>query len=103
MDFKYSLQETLETRFTDRDEMEDICRHGIQGGFHGFIYTHEINEFFNEFENEIENYFYEIFGDRWLIETGAAEKSSFDEIRSYLVWSLVEMYCNDRLEDHEHT
>ena len=101
MDFKYSLEETLEARFTDRDEMEDICRHGIVGGFHGFIYTYEINEFFNEFENEIENYFYEMFGDRWLIESGAAEKNSLDEVRTYLVWSYVEMWCNCKLEEME--
>ena len=106
MDFKYSLNETLEARFDTKTEdgigeMEDICRHGINGGYHGFVYTYEINQFFHEFENEIENYFYDIFGDTWLKDSGAADKSSFDEVRTYLVWSVVEMWCNDKLEDLE--
>ena len=51
MDFKHTLNETLEARFTDVDEMNDIVNHGIKGGFHGFIYTYEINEFFNEVQS----------------------------------------------------
>ena len=102
MDFKINLQETLATRFEGaRDEMMDIVNHGIAGGFDGFIYTYEINEFFNEYENEIEDYFYEMFGDSWLVDTGAADKASFSEMKCYLVYSLVEMYCNDKLEELE--
>ena len=51
MEFKHTLEETLEARFTDRGEMEDIMNHGIQSGFNGFLYTYEIEAFFNEFEN----------------------------------------------------
>jgi hypothetical protein len=100
MEFKYSLQETLEARFTDRGEMEDICRHGIQGGFNGFIYTYEINEFFNEFENEIENYFYEVFDNNFIHELSDGV-TSLDELRAKMVWGLVEMWCNEKLEDLE--
>ena len=101
MDFKFTLQETLDNRFDDNDEIRDICNHGIAGGFDGFIYNYEINEFYNEFEDEIENYFYEIFGDGWLEETGASKKCSLTEVRCYLVWSLVEMYCNEKYEEME--
>ena len=102
MDFKYDLQDTLTARFEGEwEEMMDIVKHGISGGFHGFIYTYEINEFFNEFEDEIENYFYEIFGDTWLKDTGAADKVSFSEMKCHLVYGLVEMWCNDKLEEME--
>ena len=98
MDFKHTLKETLEARFDDVEEMNDIVNHGIQCGYHGFIYTYDINEFFNEFENEIEDYYYEIFGDSWLKESGAADKGSMNEIRAHLVWGLAEMYCADKLD-----
>ena len=101
MEFMATLLLTLANRFDDPDEIRDISRHGIMGGYSGFLYTYEINEFYNEFEDEIENYFYEIFGDGWLEETGASKKTSLDEVRCYLVWSLVEMYCNDKYEEME--
>ena len=102
MDFKSTLEETLVERFEgETDEMMDIVNHGISGGFHDFIYTHEINEFFNEFEDDIENFFFNIFGDEWIKETGAADKVTFSEMKCYLVYSLVEMWCNDKLEELE--
>ena len=98
MDFKYDLEQTLTYRFEgQRDEMMDIVNHGISGGFHDFIYTHEINEFFNEFESDIETYYYEIFGDSWLVDSGAANCDSMDAIRTHLVWGLIEMYCHGKL------
>ena len=100
MEFKYSLIETLEARFDDVDEMRDIRSHGIMGGFNGFIYTHEINEFFNEFENEIEDYFWGIYGDDWL-ETITQNCTSMDEVRANMVWAVAEDYCENKLEDME--
>ena len=101
MEFKFTLQETLEARFTDRDEMADVANYGAMSGFGGFIYTREINEFFNEFENEIENYYYEIFGDQWIKESGAADCDGFDAMRAHLVWGLIELYCSDALDNEE--
>ena len=103
MDFKYNLNETLKSRFDHEEgigEMQDIVNHGIMGGFGGFIYTYEINEFYREFENELEDYFYEMFGDEWL--THCTENcTSMDEVRARMVWSYVEMWCNDTLEAYE--
>ena len=101
MEFKHTLQETLKARFTDRDEMADVANHGAMSGFSGFTYTHEINEFFHEFESEIEDYYYEIFGDSWIKESGAADKGTFDEMRAHLVWGLIEMFCSDALDEEE--
>jgi hypothetical protein len=100
MDFKYNLEETLTARFEGEwDEMQDIVNHGISGGFSGFFYTYEINEFFNEFENEIEDYYYEIFGNEWIKDSGAADCDGFNSMRAHLVWGLVEQYCNRRVDE----
>ena len=66
-------------------------------GFH--LYIWEINEFFNEFENEIEDFYYNIFGDNWLIDSGAANCDGFDAIRAHLVWGLVEIWCSDKVDE----
>ena len=81
--------------------MMDIVNHGISGGISGFIYTYEINEFFNEYESEIETYYYEIFGDSWLVDSNAAGCDSMDSMRAHLVWSLIEMWCLGKLDELE--
>ena len=102
MELLHTLEETLVARFEgERDEMMDIMNHGISGGFNGFIYTYEINEFFNEFEDEIEDYFYEMFGDSWLVDSGAADKVTMNEVRCHLVWGLVEIWCGMTLDELE--
>jgi len=57
------LFDALDERFNDFDECKDVQIHGMTGGFSGFIYTSEINEFFDEHKNEIEDYLYMILGD----------------------------------------
>ena len=54
------LFDALEQRFDDFDEVKDISRHGMSGGFNGFIYTYELREFFDKYENEIEDLMYEV-------------------------------------------
>ena len=99
MKFYATLEETLAKRFDDNDEVESIVNNGIIGGFNGFIYTYEINEFFNEFENEIENYFYEMFGDDWMKEiTSFKSFSSMDEMKAFMVWSVAEDFCNRKYD-----
>jgi len=100
MDFKYTIQETLEARFTDRSEMEDLANHGAMSGFSGFIYTTELNEFFNEFEDDIENYYYDMFGNSWIAEM-STDVTSLDELRAHLVWGYIEIWCADKLEEDE--
>ena len=102
MELLYTLEETMEARFTDRDEMEDINRHGINCGYHGFIYTYEIEEFFNKFEDEIEDYFYDHFGSSWLndIVTGC-NTQTISELKVHCEYSYVESWINWKVEDCE--
>ncbi len=100
MKFEPTLEDTLISRFEGEfSEMEDIVTHGISGGYHGFIYTYEVNSFFDEFENELEDYFYDVFGDTWLQETGCSTKSSFSEMKCHLVYMYVEMWCETKLDE----
>ena len=52
------LFDALEERFDDFDEVKDIARHGMSGGFNGFIYTYETRAFFLKYEDEIEELMY---------------------------------------------
>ncbi len=99
MDFKYTLEETLEARFDDKDEMSDIATHGAMSGFSDFTYTYDINKFFAEYENEIETYYYDIFGGDWMKDSGAADCDNMDSLRAHLVWGLIEMWCSMRLDE----
>ena len=99
MKFYPTLEETLARRFDDNDEVESIVNNGIMGGFNGFIYTYEINEFFNEFENEIEDFFYNIYGDDWMKEiTSYKSFSSMDEMKAFMVWSVAEEFCSRKYD-----
>ena len=99
MKFYPTLQETLAKRFTDMDEVSDVTNHGIAGGFGGFIYTYEINQFFDEFENEIESFFWDIYGSDWMKEiTSFKEFSSMDELKCFMVWSVAEEFCSRKYD-----
>ena len=97
MDFKYDLQETLTARFEGEwTEVEDIVNHGISGGFHGFIYTYEINEFYNEFESEIEDYVIDELG--YTFEMLSEGVTSFQDIKNKCVWIVAESFCHHKVD-----
>ena len=102
MEFKSTLEQTLEARFSGEDglgEMVDIHNHGIMGGFHGFMYTTELNNFFSEFEGEIEDHYWNIYGEGWLREiTTMKDFCSLDELRAHLVWGVAEDYVHRIME-----
>ena len=101
MDYKHTLNETLIARFEgEQDEVMDLVEPGIMGGFSGFIYTCELNEFYREFEDELETYYWDMFGSEWLTHL-TDNCSSMDEVRARMVWGYVEGWCQDRLTDLE--
>ena len=104
MEFKHTLEATMEARFDNRGEMEDIMNHGIAAGFSGFTYTHEIEAFFNEFENELEDYFYDNFGSRWMIDfiSERDDITSVSELKQFMVFSYVECWCVNKVEDEDY-
>ena len=102
------LQEALEQRFDTstedgRGEVFDIRNHGISGGFSGFIYTHEITEFYNEHESDLLEYLSDMdYTLASLAEAVGAE--SLTDITTGVVWCVVECWCAglaDELECEE--
>lgn len=99
MKFYPTLDETLTKRFEPHTEdglaeIRDVSNHGIEGGFSGFIYHYELNEFFNEFESEIEDRMFDVFGDGWLCDI-ANRSNNMQHMRDLVVWSVVEMWCHN--------
>ena len=95
MKFYPTLAETLARRFEDMDEVRDISNHGIQGGFNGFLYNYEINEFFNEFESEIEDYLDDL---GYTFSDLVKDEVSFQGIRNKCVWIVVEAFCHHKVD-----
>ena len=100
MYFYHTLQETMDARFEGEiDEVQDICNHGISCGFHGFIYNSELDTFWEHHGDEVEDYFFDLFGDTWLKDTGAADCTSVDAIKHHLIWAYVELWCSTKLDE----
>ena len=101
MKFYPTLDETLSKRFEPGtedglSEIRDISNHGIDGGFSGFIYHYEINEFFNEFESEIEDRLEDM---GFSVADLCDNKSiTFQELRTKCVWAVVESWCHNVVE-----
>ena len=83
------LFRALDERFDNLDELKDIARHGCDGGVSGFIYDHELREFFFTYEDEIESI---------MINTDTMYSDLVDEggIQDYItqaVWYIVGYYA----------
>ena len=93
-----ALEKALSVRFDDKDEIRDIVNNELAGGFSGFIYTQEINEFFSLFEDEIEDYYYEVYGVGWLKDI-VSDCDDMNMLRCRLVYGVVEMWCADKWDE----
>ena len=98
--FRPTLEATLDARFDDPDELQDICKHGMSSGFSGFIYSSELYDFFERYEDEIEDL---------LDDAGIAlsqlvardETWTLQEIREKATWAAVELYAYKKTNDLE--
>ena len=90
------LFDALEERFDDIEEVRDITRHGMSGGFSGFIYSSELHEFYDKYEDEIEEYLYEMdFKLHELVDTD--EFYSIQELKEKSIWCCVELWAQDKV------
>jgi|LULZ01.1.fsa_nt_gb hypothetical protein len=95
------LWKALDDRFTDIDECHDISTHGCEMGVGGFIYHHELKDFYFEHEDDIE----ELLNDHNvdyedLIPSDRTTYSVRDCIQ-YSVWYAVLIYCEERAVTHQ--
>ena len=88
------VMEALDERFDNMDELKDIARHGCEGGVNGFIYSHELREFFYTHEDEIE----------WIMDDCAIKYSDLNVDHEYIqdyitkaVWWIVQHYAEDKV------
>ena len=92
------VMEALDERFDNMDELKDIARHGCEGGVNGFIYDHELREFFYTHEDEIER----------IMDDCAIKYSDLNVNHEYLqdyitkaVWWVVQYYADQQVHLHE--
>ena len=92
------VMEALDERFDNMDELKDIARHGCEGGVNGFIYDHELREFFYTHEDEIE----------FIMDYNSVTYNDLDvnpkSIQSYItkaVWYIVHKYAESQVYTHE--
>ena len=94
------LFDALEERFDDIEEVKDITRHGMSGGFSGFIYSSELHEFYDKYEDDIEDYLeYMEVKLHDLVDTN--EFYSIQELKEKSIWCCVEMWASNKLETFE--
>lgn len=89
----------------DLDQCRDIATHGMAQGVSGFIYNHNLYEWFNENSEEIES-----FLNDWIKDTGLAEtyiqhigKQCEDhlDLKAKAVWMYVELQCYAFVSKHD--
>lgn len=87
----------------DLDQCRDIATHGMAQGVSGFIYSHNLWEWFNENTDEIESYLNE-----WIDNCCDGNVNSYIQylgskcedhlqLKADAVWLYVEQKCNDFL------
>lgn len=105
MDFKPTLEATLDARFSDPeypDELKDICIHGMVSGFSDFIYSSELYDFFEKYEDEIEDLLAD--ADIALSQLVARDETwTLQEIREKATWAAVELYAFNKINKEEET
>jgi len=103
MDFKSTLEATLDARFSDPeypDELKDICIHGMVSGFSDFIYSSELYDFFERYEDEIEDLLED--ADIALSQLVARDETwTLQEIREKATWAAVELYAFNKTNQEE--
>ena len=98
--FRPTLEATLDARFDDLDELQDICKHGMASGFSGFIYSSELYDFFERYEDEIEDMLDD--ADIALSQLVARDETwTLQEIREKATWAAVELYAFNKINKEE--
>lgn len=95
-----------ETEFRETVQTaQDICNHGISGGFSGFIYYFETVDFFNRNEMRITDYFEDCFVKSEFLELIREKLDIADIVEhthyaiNFYVWLYVELVLNAFYDD----
>ena len=91
------MYDALAERFDDIDEIKDVAEYGCSAGVNGFIYSTELAEFFDKYEDEIECEL-DSYGLKYDDLLDTSEFYTMQELKEKAVWSIVELYCQQRVE-----
>ena len=87
-----TLDQALQERFTDKDEINDIAKYGCSGGVSGFIYSSELHFFFDTYTDEIWDILEEL--DVHMSDlVGDIDRWTSQEVAEKACWIIVENYC----------
>ena len=94
------LNDALDERFDDIEEVKDVYNHGCGGGVSGFIYYSETRAFFFEHEDEIEEKMDQIYGTDYIKDI-SNDVHSVNQLINKIVWMIVEDHCHLKLNEAE--
>ena len=89
--------DALAERFDDMDECKDVAEYGCSAGVSDFIYSTELAEFFDKYEDEIEDEL-DTYCLKYEDLVDTSEFYTMQELKEKAVWSIVELYCQQRVE-----
>ena len=90
-----TFKEMIFDRFADNDPSADeVYRHGMQGGFSGFIYYDETTDMFDKYGEDI----WKIFED-YDAPFPSQENRTLKQWKNAMVWSAVEILAGVYLEE----
>lgn len=92
------LIDVLNARFTDINEIKDVANYGCAACVSDFIYNKETSEFFNQHETEIQ--FFLADRDYCLADFCKDRGATVTTLITNMVWSVVEIYCQERLDNN---
>jgi hypothetical protein len=83
-----------------KEELHDICSHGVAGGFNGLIYYNETTALYEEHSYELHSQL-----EAYIDDFGSLPKFVIDNMgtpytfRNAVVWLVAEEYSNQLLRD----
>lgn len=92
-----TFKEMIYDRFTSSDDQlnpDEVFRHGMQGGFSGFIYYDETNEMFDKYGEDIWNV-HEVYDAPFPKQ----DNRTLAQWKNAMVWSAVEILAGVYLEE----
>jgi len=97
--FKYSeLNDFLEDRFNDIDEISDVTNYGCAAGVSGFIYSSELADVFDEYEDQLED----LLDSNDIKYTDLVpDFETLQQVKEAAVWYAVETWCASALEAYQ--
>jgi len=96
--FKYSeLNDFLEDRFDDIDEIRDITTYGMSMGVGGFVYHSELADIYEQYEDQIKD----LLDSHGINDTELVPDYEDIQVKEAAVWYAVETWCHQTLEAYQ--